>query len=1358
MARSQDVREQIRAATDIVQIVGERVRLKRRGRQYVGLCPFHDERTPSFYVTPDRGSFKCFGCGKSGDVFGFVMEMDSMTFMDSMRSLAERAGIQIPQRGAGRHRAADFERNDSVVRFAVSFYKEQLARAADRQSALTFLEGRGVTAAEVSAFGLGFAPGDGRSLMEAAAEKQITPEPLVAAGLAEVDEASGLYRDRLRGCLTFPMHAATGKIEGIAARALGAQPQDVVHLQAINRKLHSPHRAVFGLHQSKAAIRADAEVLLVPGFADVLAMHQAGIKNAVACANQVLKPAQAQALMQLTQRLVIVHDARPSSTHQVVHMLRTALAAGLRVYLVVLPQAVSPADVITKDGVAELKKWLSDHRCDFVTFLKRDYRNRRESQTPDWQDEVLCAVAAALVNITDAIMQASFVDHATAVLGVDQGRLQAAVAEARQVHGLQVGLDFYQDQLFGTAAGGGARRFLEARGIDRGTMQSFGLGYAPDAWQALVQAARARGLTDSVLVDAGLVRTRQKETDTIYFDRFRSRVIIPLVSVQGRITGMRGMGVGEAKTDQFTRHVEQTGEQATILGLHQAKDAIRAREEAFVVNDAWDLLVLHAAGITHAVAPTGKLTHRLVQMIGRFTQKVVFVTHEDDERAQRRVNLALSAGLDAELAVMPVRSCSAFVQEQGAVALKALLQRRAAAGPTRAHEAPREWLVVEGPSTATALQESGVPQVIAPSGGRLSAALAERLVKQAPRVVLVYGDSTTTFDNMMADICAALESGLDVDAVELRHKDCTAYVQEHGAGALTTYVKRHRQDFVRFIYEHHARRGQLMHVQHLDSVQHKVSGMIRHIAEANARNRYAAVAAAVDEEERTYDALAFAAFHFQRRLEAPKRGRSARAYLAKRGLNKDIVKGFGLGYAPSHWDDLLKSATGAGISAEVLEKAGLVKFNEEGTRLYDRFRGRIMFPIYSDDGDVIGFGGRILEPEEHAPKYLNTPETVVYKKSRALYGLHQSIASVQRQGEVMLVEGYTDVLAMHQAGITNAVACCGTALTSGQIKVMHALADRLLLLYDADEAGAAAALRAIELSLEGGMTPSAVSLPAGEDPASYVEQQGAGAFATYVREHRKGFIAFLHEHFSRSNALDTPEGKADAVHVVLSAISRIGAASRREEAVRKASALFGVAATDLVASLNDKVRSAAEQRQHTRWQSDSRDEIRRVHDPRRRGTMLPSEKALLKLMWDEGREMIKHIMGELSIDVFTEGSARRMAERLVELYQADAVQLAIEHFDASLHPLIDELEGPPHETSKGWEARSMKRATFNQDPARAAQEAIKIFLCARLNKRIEDKVAALRTVPEAQHPRILEELKELHTERSMICQPSDAAS
>lgn len=231
------------------------------------------------------------------------------------------------------------------------------------------------------------------------------------------------------------------------------------------------------------------------------------------------------------------------------------------------------------------------------------------------------------------------------------------------------------------------------------------------------------------------------------------------------------------------------------------------------------------------------------------------------------------------------------------------------------------------------------------------------------------------------------------------------------------------------------------------------------------------------------------------------------SYFHQRGMSDEIIKTFGLGYCKDQWSDFTDHARKNGYSDQVLEKTGLTIYKEDG-KVYDRFRGRVMFPIYSISGRVMGFSGRVLSKEKQAAKYVNSPDSEIYDKSHTLYGLFQAKNAISRADKCYLVEGNVDVVSMHQSGVCNTVASCGTSLTNEQIRLIKRYTPNVTVLYDGDSAGIKAALRAVNLLFEEGMHVRVVLFPDGEDPDSYAQKYGSTQLQEYLSTHEENFVKF----------------------------------------------------------------------------------------------------------------------------------------------------------------------------------------------------------------------------------------------------------
>ncbi|HSI76480.1 MAG TPA: DNA primase, partial [Lunatimonas sp.] len=325
---------------------------------------------------------------------------------------------------------------------------------------------------------------------------------------------------------------------------------------------------------------------------------------------------------------------------------------------------------------------------------------------------------------------------------------------------------------------------------------------------------------------------------------------------------------------------------------------------------------------------------------------------------------------------------------------------------------------------------------------------------------------------------------------------------------------------------------------------------------------------AYNEKESLYIALSFARDEFVRNLQSPEGKSIGLSYFKERGFTPAVVEKFDLGYSMDSWDTLLEKAKAGGFSEEALQKAGLILEREQQSgKFYDRFRGRVMFTIHNLGGKPIAFGARTLKKDKNQPKYINSPETAVYHKSDVLYGIYQAKQAIRQQENCYLVEGYTDVISMHLAGIENVVASSGTSLTENQIKLIKRFSDQVTVLYDGDAAGIKASLRGIDMLLEGGLNVKAVVFPDGEDPDSYAQKVGTDAFQLYLKEKAQDFISFKIGIVKQEGQFD-PISKAAAVRQVVQSIAKIPDPILRTLYTKESSRLLEIEEELILAELN----------------------------------------------------------------------------------------------------------------------------------------------------------------------------------------------
>lgn len=397
----------------------------------------------------------------------------------------------------------------------------------------------------------------------------------------------------------------------------------------------------------------------------------------------------------------------------------------------------------------------------------------------------------------------------------------------------------------------------------------------------------------------------------------------------------------------------------------------------------------------------------------------------------------------------------------------------------------------------------------------------------------------------------------------------------------------------------------------------------------------------------------FARDYFVRKLHEDPEGKAiGLSYFRERGFRDDIIRKFQLGYSPEQRDAFSTEAQRAGYKREYLLKTGLSTGGENNSPLIDRFRGRVIFPVHTLSGKVVAFGGRILKKMENTGKYVNSPESEIYSKSKELYGIYFSKNAIVKADKCFLVEGYTDVLSMHQAGIENVVASSGTALTHGQIRMIHRFSENITVLYDGDAAGIKAALRGIDLLLQDGMNVKVVLLPEGEDPDSFARKLNAEQFNHYINEHEQDFIRF------KTNLLldevgDDPIKRAGLITNIVQSIALIPDSIKRSVYIQDTATLLNTR-EDVVIEAVNKIRiKNFEKRKEQLEKDESRESVAEEVLPGSDAANSSNlKKSTAKSPYEKPeRELIRYIVryGMLPIFVRYEKDKRKVGQEEIEV-------------------------------------------------------------------------------------------------------------
>jgi len=457
-----------------------------------------------------------------------------------------------------------------------------------------------------------------------------------------------------------------------------------------------------------------------------------------------------------------------------------------------------------------------------------------------------------------------------------------------------------------------------------------------------------------------------------------------------------------------------------------------------------------------------------------------------------------------------------------------------------------------------------------------------------------------------------------------------------------------------------------------------------------------------EEIEAMYEANRLAARFFYDSLQG-ERGKKGREYFASRDWNANTQRVFGLGFAQDDWHAFLHFAREKGLSEDVLEATGLIIRKETGNT-YDRFRNRVVFPIISVGKKVLGFGARALGADEH-PKYLNSPESPVYNKSRILYGLAQAHPAIREKDAVILVEGYADVLSLYQAGVQNVVATSGTALTPEQVRLLARYTHNLFFLYDADSAGLNAMLRGIDVILEEDCDSRIVQLPAGEDPDSFVRRHGAEGVRTTL-EQAVSFVDFITDRFRDEGQLETPEGKTQVIHRIVDLVARMDDPIRREFYIHHVAEKYGIYETVLYRELDRELKSRGRKREAA-----PPPEVYREHPAEilSEGEMPKEEKRFCQLLLLAPSALQSEVLSHIRIGYFHDTRMQQFLHVLLEQQEhegaidIDALWGYVDD-DVAMHNLLADMLMEPLRPISDW---SQKQTVTPTDERRVLLDAYK---------------------------------------------------
>ncbi len=507
------------------------------------------------------------------------------------------------------------------------------------------------------------------------------------------------------------------------------------------------------------------------------------------------------------------------------------------------------------------------------------------------------------------------------------------------------------------------------------------------------------------------------------------------------------------------------------------------------------------------------------------------------------------------------------------------------------------------------------------------------------------------------------------------------------------------------------------------------------------------------EQEQLYQVCREAGLFFYKNLTETDEGKYAWEYFHKRGFTDETIRTFGLGYSMNAWESFISFSREKNIPIELAEKAGLVRKRDDGS-YHDYFRGRGMFPIFSTTGRVVGFGARKLREDDPLGKYLNSPETLIYNKSKLLYGIYQAKDAIREKDFVILVEGYADLITTFQSGVKNVVASSGTALTQEQIQLISRYTKNITIMYDADSAGSKAALRGVDLVLENDLDVRVAPLPEGDDPDSFIRKNGAEAFRKLIDE-AVSFIDFIAQSFEKQGKLETPEGQAKTVRAIVQSISKMKDELKRNFYIRQVAEKYRLYESTLMRELETIIGTGRRPVREQSNQAAPAFEVETADGFKQDGIDMPVvERDLIHAMLDGGEEVVNLISKHLQVSDFAHPQSRKLVETLLlhldNKQPIDPAVLLNEVEEQTQSRFIANLVFSKYHLSKGWDEAGIQ--IEQADPRKIAKDAITIIRRRALERMIEENQRLLKSASQCgenvlpileRHQQLLAEIREL---------------
>jgi len=425
---TKDTIDQIQESIDIVEVINDFVSLKRKGHYYSACCPFHQEKTPSFTVTPSKGIYKCFGCGKGGDAIQFVMEHEGISFSEAMLYMAKKFHIEVKEEEQSEEQNTEQNEKEAmlvVTNYARQYYIDQLWNSEEGKAiGLSYFKERGFREETIKKFELGFSQDQWDAFTQNAIKNGYSTEYLTKTGLSierdnANDSSSKKFFDRFRGRVMFPIHNVTGRVTAFGARILKADKTQAKYLNSTESAIYHKSKILYGIFQAKQAIRKEEECLLVEGYTDVISLHQAGIEHVVASSGTSLTEDQIKLVKRYTPNITILYDGDSAGLKASLRGVDLILQQDMNVSIVVFPEGEDPDSYVQKIGPTAFREYIKSHKRDFISF-KTEISLKEIGNDPIKRAEVIRDIVDSISKVPDAIKRAVFFRECSKLLEIDE--------------------------------------------------------------------------------------------------------------------------------------------------------------------------------------------------------------------------------------------------------------------------------------------------------------------------------------------------------------------------------------------------------------------------------------------------------------------------------------------------------------------------------------------------------------------------------------------------------------------------------------------------------------------------------------------------------------------------------------------------------------------------------------------------------------------------------------------------------------------------------------------------------------------------------------------------------------------------